>query len=213
VHTKGPRETRRPRVDPTDPPIYTRGMGKIIVEQIVTADGFGAEKDGSITCFEQDTALDETALDQLEMLKGVDAIMLGANTYKMFIDYWPTEKAGAEPSELTTFINTKPKHIFSRSLKAAPWGKHQPAIVESGDLPKTVASLRERYRGDVIMWGSLALAEEMFRAKLVDVLRLRCVPVLIGQGKPIAPTGTIQLALDSAKSYPMGHVVTQYRVL
>jgi dihydrofolate reductase len=187
-------------------------MGKIIVEQVVTTDGFGAGKDGGIEWFENDKALDETVPDQLDLLTSVDAIMLGRNTYKMFVEYWPTAHAENEPSPIATFINSKPKHVFSKSLKSAPWGTYEPAIVESGDLAKTVASLRERYQGAVILWGSLQLAESLFRAKLVDVLRLRSVPVLIGEGKPIAPAGTINLALERAKSYPKGHIVTQYRV-
>jgi dihydrofolate reductase len=187
-------------------------MGKIIVEQVVTADGFGAAKDGSIKWFESDTTLDETVADQLEVLKTVDAILLGANTYKMFVEYWPTAQAEKEPNGITHFINSKPKHVFSRSLKTAPWGSHAPATVESGDLAKTIAALRERYQNGLILWGSLKLAEAMFRAKVVDVLRLRSVPVLIGEGKPIAPSGQIALALESSRSYPKGHVVTQYRV-
>lgn len=182
-------------------------MGKLIVEQIVTADGFAARRDGDIAWFEKDATLDEMTVDQLEMLKGVDAMLLGANTYKMFSEFWPT--ATEEPA---SFINGKPKHVFSKSMTSAPWGDHAPATVEGGELANTVAALRERYRGDLILWGSLSLAESLFRAKAVDLLRLRIVPVLIGEGRSVAPAGTTRLELDSATTYPKGHVVMQYRV-
>jgi dihydrofolate reductase len=191
---------------------YAVGMGSIIVEQIVSADGFAADADRGIAFFEHDRSFHELDTDQMKMLAGVDAMILGANTYKMFAAFWPTEQSEGEV--VAEWINTRPKHVISRSLERAPWGRFEPAKVERGDAVRSVAAVRDRYRGDVIVWGSLLLTETLFRADLVDRVRLRSVPRLIGAGVPVAPKdlGQRELELVECKAYPMGHVVLDYRV-
>ncbi|WP_353814513.1 hypothetical protein [Agromyces sp. SYSU T00266] len=57
-------------------------MGRLIVEQIVSADGYAADEEGGIGFFEAVPGLEATDHDQLAFLEGVDAILLGANTYR-----------------------------------------------------------------------------------------------------------------------------------
>src|SRR5688500_18123392 len=106
-------------------------MGKIIVEQVVIADGFAAGVDGNIEFFEGGRTLAEMEPEQLELLAHVDAIVLGAATYKMFVAYWPTADPMVE--RVATPINTLPKHVFSSKLTAAPWGTFAPATLERDD--------------------------------------------------------------------------------
>ncbi|MEX5271098.1 dihydrofolate reductase family protein [Kocuria sabuli] len=184
-------------------------MGRVIVEQIVSADGYTARPDGDISWF-VDADFSETEDDQLRMLAQVEAILLGATTYRMFAAYWPGADGTIE--RIAGPINTLPKHVVSTTLDGAPWGTFAPAIVERGDGARVVAELRRRYDGDLVLWGSLALADALFAAGLVDVLRLRTVPVLIGTGRPLAPTvpGDTRLELRSSLAFPHGHVRTEY---
>ncbi|MFI7496741.1 dihydrofolate reductase family protein [Kocuria sp. M4R2S49] len=186
-------------------------MGRVIVEQIVSADGYTARTDGDISWFEN-ADFSETEDDQLQMLTRVEAIVLGAATYRMFAAYWPGADDSAE--RIAGPINALPKHIVSTTLAEAPWGKFTPAIVERGDGAQIVAELSRRYTGDLVVWGSLMLTDALFAAGLVDVLRLRIVPVLIGAGRPLAPTvrGDTTLELASALSFPHGHVRTEYHL-
>ena len=187
-------------------------MGKIIVEQIVSADGFAADKDRGIAFFEQDPDLHELDQDQLRMLETIDAFIIGANTYKMFVEFWPTEKSKDEP--VSRWINSHPVHVVSNSLKTAPWGPYAPASIERGDAAQVVTAVGDHYRQDVIVWGSLKLTEALFRAKVVDRLRLRMMPRLIGAGISVAPPDLKQteLTLVASKVYPKGHVVLDYRI-
>ncbi|MEO8705088.1 MAG: dihydrofolate reductase family protein [Kofleriaceae bacterium] len=185
-------------------------MGRIIVEQIVTVDGFAADRGGSIDFFEGDERLREMEDDQLAMLAHVDAIVLGGNTYRMFAKFWPD--ANPEKEKVAAFINSKPKHVFSRKLEKAPWGNHEPAIIEIDAVERVLPELRKRYEGDIIVWGSLAISETMFRENLVDVVRLRSVPVLMGGGKSVTPNelSLTKVKLESCKAYPSGCVVQTY---
>jgi dihydrofolate reductase len=72
--------------------------------------------------------------------------------------------------------------------------------------------LRARIHGDLIVWGSLTLADALLRAGEVDVLRLRVVPVLIGRGRSFAPAdlGERRLTLVKFQSYAGGLAVLEY---
>jgi dihydrofolate reductase len=187
-------------------------MGRLIVEQIVTADGFAADSDGGMK-FIPTTVTDDYEIDteQLDMLRTVDAIVLGATTYRMFADYWPTASVADDP--VAEPINRLPKHVVSNTLDRAPWGDGE-ITVERGDGVASVRALLDRYAGDVIVWGSLTLADALLAAGAVDVLRLRVVPRLIGSGRGISPAGLAMtdLTLTATHSHASGQVTLQYDV-
>jgi len=185
-------------------------MGKIIVEQIVSADGYAEDADGGIGFFENAAWVNDVDTDQLRMLGGVSAIVFGAKTYQMFAGYWPTADAVAEP--VATPINQLPKFVVSSTLASAPWGSEGSVEVLRGDPVIAIRALRERFDGNLIIWGSLSLCDALLRAGEVDVLRLRMIPLLLGAGRAFTPAdlGLRLLSLTSAKPYANGLVVLEY---
>jgi dihydrofolate reductase len=185
-------------------------MGRLTVEQIVSVDGYAADADGGIDFFQAVDQGDRTDDDQLAFLKDIDAILLGANTYRMFAGYWPN--ADPDVDRVAEPINRLPKFVVSNTLKDAPWGDGSIEILD-GDGAEAAAALKERFEG-IVVWGSLTLADALFEAGLVDELRLRVVPVLIGAGRSFTPAnlGERRLALDHVVSHPTGHVGLTYRV-
>jgi len=189
-------------------------MGKLIVEQIISVDGYAAEPDGGIDFFVNARDINEADQDQLHLLAQVGAIVLGRTTYGMFASYWPEADPLQEP--VAVRLNALPKYVVSNTLSQAPWGERgEPATVLRGDGVESVRSLRERVDGDLIVWGSLTLCDALLRAGEVDLLRLRMVPTLIGAGRSFAPRdlGTRALALQSVREYPHGLVVLEYGCL
>ncbi|MET0583017.1 MAG: dihydrofolate reductase family protein [Pseudoxanthomonas sp.] len=185
-------------------------MGRLIVEQIVSVDGYAADADGGIGFFSSARQLNDSDPEQMKMLERVGAIVLGAVTYRMFADYWPTAEAQAEPVAMP--INTLPKFVVSSSLASAPWGERDAGEILRGDGVESVRALRKRIAGDLIVWGSLTLADALLRAGEVDVLRLRLVPVLLGRGRSFAPAdlGERKLSLAGSHAYEGGLVVLEY---
>lgn len=185
-------------------------MGEITVEQIVSADGYAADADGGLEFFAVTEQADPVDDGQREFLAGVDAICLGAATYRMFADYWPNADPEAEP--VATPINALPKYVVSNSLTSAPWGDGEIEVL-GGDPVEAVLALRERHRHTLI-WGSLTLTDALLEAGAVDRLRLRVVPVLLGEGRSFTPAGLAEtrLALESAQTRPLGQVTLQYRL-
>ena len=187
-------------------------MGRIIVEQITSVDGYAARPDGNIDFMGAAGDFSGSEPEQLEMLSRADAMLFGANTYRMFVSYWPN--ADPEVEKISVWINEKPKHVFSSTLEAAPWGAFEPAIIERGNVVQRSRELKEQYAGDLVVWGSLRLADALFEAGLVDVLRIRTVPILLGEGRAIAPpaaNGTM-LHLDKIDRETSGHTAMQYSV-
>ena len=185
-------------------------MGRLTVEQIVSVDGYAADANGDIAFFEAVDQGDSNDAEQLEFLKGVDAILLGATTYRMFADYWPN--ADPKVERVAEPIARLPKFVVSNTLEAAPWGDGEIAILR-GDGAEAARALKDRF-DHIIVWGSLTLADALFEAGLVDQLRLRLVPVLIGAGRSFttARLGERRLALDHTIQQSSGHVTLAYEV-
>ncbi|SEJ26110.1 dihydrofolate reductase family protein [Demequina mangrovi] len=188
-------------------------MGRLIVEQIVSADGFAAGPQGEIDFMRAPGDFDPNDPGQLAMVARCDAILLGRNTYGMFAEYWPERSAMDET--IASFINGAPKHVVSNTLASAPWGDYASATVEPGEPRDTVRRLKQRYSGDIILWGSLMLAGALLQAELVDQVRLRIVPVLIGEGRTATPglRHPRHLRPTEIDTLPSGHVTLVYDVL
>lgn len=186
-------------------------MGDLIVEQIISADGYAEDARGGIGFFENATCLNDADQEQLRLLQSVDAIVLGRRTYGMFAAYWPDRDPAQEA--VAGPINALPKFVISSTLERAPWGNLPPATVLAGDGVESVRGLRQRMQGDLIVWGSLSLTDALLQSGEVDVLRLRILPTAIGSGRSFTPPnlGTRALTLERSQAHQAGFVVLQYR--
>lgn len=186
-------------------------MGKVIVEQIISVDGYAADAHGGIGFFSSAREFNDADPEQLRMLASVGGIVLGKVTYGMFASYWPTPQAQVEP--VAGPINALPKFVVSNTLQSAPWGADDAVEILRGDGVESVRALRARIAGDLIVWGSLTLSDALLRADEVDLLRLRVVPVLIGAGRSFTPSdlGERKLTLVKTQAFRGGHATLEYQ--
>ncbi|MBO1268075.1 dihydrofolate reductase family protein [Arthrobacter cavernae] len=188
-------------------------MGQLVVQQFVTADGFAADANNEFRAYELlDGGTAEFERNQVEWLKTVDAMVLGASTYRMFAEYWPTP--ASEGEIISPALNGLRRYVFSSQLKAAPWGDYPAATIESGDAVEAIRRIKDEAAGTVVLWGSLTLSEAFFAAGEVDGVRLVVMPVAIGAGRGAFPAGQdpALLTLLSAKTYDAGLVELEYMV-
>lgn len=181
---------------------------KVIVQELVSADGFVAGPAGELDFFEAVSDYSGVDRDNLELLESVDTVLLGAATYRMFVEYWPT----AEGELVADAVNTTPKVVYSSTLDAAPWGRFEPARVERGSAVDHVRSLRGQPGGDILLWGSISVARSLLGAGLVDEVYLNVLPVAIGAGRRLFAAGQ-RLVLREANALASGIVTLRYRLM
>ncbi|MFI0357309.1 dihydrofolate reductase family protein [Actinomadura sp. 9N407] len=183
-------------------------MRKLIVQELITVDGYVAGAGGELDFFESVTDYSEVDRDNLQLLENVDTILLGAATYEMFVQYWPTAD-----ETVAKMVNALPKLVFSSTLDKAPWGDWQEAQVVRGNAADKVAELKRQPGKDIMLWGSLSLARSLIQAGLLDELQLRVIPVAIGKGLKLFPDdlGRLDLQLTEAKPYASGITSLHYR--
>lgn len=152
-------------------------MRRLIFQEYVTLDGYAAGPDGGLDFFE---SVGEHPDDNLELLESIDTMLLGAETYRLFAAYWPTEASADQP--IAPKLNSLRLVVVSTTLENAPWGSHEPGLVLR-DVDAVRALKAEDTGKDIILWGSITLFQSLLRAGLVDEVQLRICPILLGGGR------------------------------
>lgn len=133
-----------------------------------------------------------------EFYAGVGAIVMGRGTYDAIAGYdWPY-------ADKTVTVLT------SRPLPAPlPPGVRQ----RSGDLAAVVAELEAEGHATVWVEGGGQVIRDMLALGRLDVLEMAVIPVVLGAGIPLFPTGTAETAwdLEFARPWRKGAVHVKYR--
>ena len=182
-------------------------MRRLIFQEYVTLDGYAAGPNDELDFF--DTVAEQADEDNLELLDHVDTMLLGARTYRLFIEYWPT---ATDDEVIAPRLNALRKVVASTTLDAAPWGEWEPGSVVR-DAVAAVRELKAEDGKDIILWGSISLFHTLFTEGLVDEIQLRVCPLVLGAGKSVFPTGrdSVPLKLVEAKPWASGGVVLRYQ--
>ncbi|MCH1869045.1 dihydrofolate reductase family protein [Nocardioides sp. CFH 31398] len=169
-------------------------MTRVIAQQWVSVDGYASGPGGEGDLFAHvPVDVDErTQAHNLDVLGGVDHVLLGRRTHFSFAAYWPT---ATDP--VADAVNAVQKVVASTTLRDAPWPGHVPARVVT-DAVDHVRGHRAGGGGDVLVWGSLDLVDRLLAAGELDALELFVAPVVLGAGTPLLarPTRLAQRACD-----------------
>jgi len=142
---------------------------------------------------------------QADYLYASDALVLGRVTYEGFAAAWPTMEEST--GEFGVKMNAMPKFVASRTLDEAEWN----AEIMNGDVAEAVATLKEVPGGDLLIYGSGDLVDELTRHGLIDEYRLMVHPVIVGQGKRLFNGHTNRpLRLTEAVTTSTGVAVLTY---
>ena len=183
-------------------------MRKLVFQEFKSLDGYAADKDSSTKFFEDPKFSVDSDDDLLHEMDRFDTILLGANTYRMFADFWP--QATNDEQIVADKLNSIPKIVFSNTLKAAPWGKWPAATVMAGDAVSSIKNLKNQSGKDMVLWGSISLAQALIKANVIDEYQLRMVPVLLGGGRLLFSDSELDLELTKTKAYSSGLLLAHY---
>lgn len=186
-------------------------MRKLILGQWISVDGYAADKNGELSFFPWGEDTRQLDLDQLKFMDSVDTILLGRKTYEIFVSYWPEE---GKKEIIGERLNSIPKIIVSNTIKEAPWGSYPNATVVGGDLVAGITKMKNKPGANIILWGSISVAQTLMKAKLIDEVHLHVSPTLAGGGRPLFAESDelTKLKLAGFKNYDNGVMFLQYKL-
>jgi dihydrofolate reductase len=132
----------------------------------------GFARGGWVGLIKHRVELNQLALDDA---LGAGAFLMGRRTYDWFAARWPS-RTGA----LAERLNAMPKYVLSSTVDQLAWTN---TTVLHGDALEAVSRLKQEIAGDIMVPASVRLARALLEADLVDEVRLKVFPVVIGAGE------------------------------
>lgn len=179
-------------------------MGRLIMWNLITLDGyFEGEKNWDLDFHEivWGHELEKLSIEQLEK---AEALLFGRVTYEGMAAYWQTAKG-----VIADQMNSIKKIVCSTTLKTADWNN---STLVKDNIPQQVAEIKSKSQKDIYIFGSSILSETLIRENLIDEYRICIVPVILGKGRPIFPSGLpeTKLKLSSSRSLENGGILCFY---
>jgi dihydrofolate reductase len=111
----------------------------------------------------------------LEEALGAEVLLLGRRSYEWFAARWPSRSG-----ELADRLNNLPKYVVSSTLEHPDWNN---STVLRDDVLDEVSKLKHGLDGEIVVPASFQLVRTLLEHDLVDELRLKIFPVVLGDGE------------------------------
>ncbi|MEO6868069.1 MAG: dihydrofolate reductase family protein [Ginsengibacter sp.] len=136
-----------------------------------------------------------------EEMKPAD-YLLGRKTFEIWENYWP------EHVDFWPGINDGTKYVMSNTRKKSGW-KNTVFVDSLAHIEK----LKHSEGADIQVWGSSELIHLLLEHDLVDELRLKIYPLILGEGKKLFENGAIPAALILTESHvtSKGVIIANYK--
>lgn len=192
-------------------------MRKLIVSNIMSLDGRYEGPGGDVMALPFDVGFDEY---NAERLRAASTLLLGRRSFELFKSYWPpiADDPDFRPveREISRLNNAIDKVVVSDTLRpeqTAPW--HNTTIVPGAEAVERVAGLKRESGGEILVFGSHRLWNNLLSAGLVDELHLMIGAGVLGDGTPIfdgKPEASLRLV--GTRTWPDSSLLlAQYAVL
>jgi len=137
----------------------------------------------------------------MEELKQTD-YLLGRKTFDIWESYWPHH------ADFWPGINEGTKYILSQSRDKTDW-KNTVFLKSAADIKK----LKNTDGADIQVWGSSELIHLLLKHDLVDELRVKTYPIILGEGKRLFDNGSFPAAFTLTESHvtSKGVIIANYR--
>lgn len=185
-------------------------MRKIIVQNMVSVDGYFCRTNGDIDWHIVDDEFNEYAI---EFLNQIDTIMFGRVTYKIFEEFWPKALIAQETSpddrKIAKQIDDATKIVFSKTLESVTWNNSK--ILKSINKEE-IEKLKNQSGKDICIYGSGSIIAELAKFGLIDEYKIIVAPVVIGEGKSFfhGIEKDLNLKLIKSKIFKNGNILLAY---
>ncbi len=193
-------------------------MRKVIVCNLMSLDGYVAGPGGNLMVLPLDESF---SAYNVERMRSAETVLLGRNTFEGFVGYWPgvadDEDQPEDEREISRINNQIEKVVVSDSLTeeaTGPW-RDTTRIVPRADAHEQIAELRRGDGGDILIFGSTTMWNDLLANGLVDELHLMVGNAVLTDGVPAftsPPAGSLSLAevrqLDGSQNVLMRYAVS-----
>ena len=175
-------------------------MKKIIYYVASSLDGFIAGPNDDIRLFMEGGPGVDQYLSDLQSFK---TVIMGRRTYEFGYRF------GLKPGQPAYPHMTH--HIFSRSLHFA--NAAESVHIEPLDLER-IRQIKADAPTDIYLCGGGQFAGWLLKNQLIDVLKIKLNPILLGQGVPLFGDAgqTAKLQLTERQSFPDGLQILSYQI-
>jgi dihydrofolate reductase len=191
-------------------------MRRIVVTTIMSVDGYVEGPGGDVMAMNMDAAFDGYCL---ERLREAGTLLYGATTYRGFMGFWPAmaDNLGTGPvhREIGRLNRDLPKVVVSDSLATADLGDHAATTTVLGrdGAHRRLRDLKAAGDGEILVFGSRTLWNDLLAAGLVDELHLLVGPAPVGGGTPAFGGARPPLTLAGHRGFEgSSNVLLRYRV-
>jgi dihydrofolate reductase len=187
-------------------------MRRLILQEFLSLDGLAAGPNDSVAFVPASTQGDRSfGQEQLALMDAIDTIVLGRHTYEMFSGYWPHVTEGEE-KPFADKLNATRKVVFSKTLGRAPWGKWADVRIVADDPVREIPKLKTPPGKDLVIWGSISLAQSLMSGGFIDEYRLVFCPVVLGAGRPLFrdKVESLDMKLLNTRTFERGAVLLTY---
>lgn len=192
-------------------------MRNVIVANIISLDGCFSGPHGDVMAMPFGPGFSDY---NVERLRRASTLLLGRTTYEEFETYWPSvaddQRAPDQEREISRLNGSIGKVVVSDTLAlehAGAWAATT-RVVRRVDAHRAVAALRAEDGGDILVFGSHVLWNDLLAHGLVDELHLMIGPGVVGDGVPAfesRPPARLEL-LDARTLDRSGLVLLRYAV-
>src|ERR1700691_20482 len=139
-------------------------MGKIIMFNLVTVDGFFAGKNRELFWHTIDDEFRDFAARQLQDAGG---LLFGSITYEMMAAYWTMPEAMENDQKIAELMNSYPKIVFSHTLQDAAWNN---TTLIKENIESEIKKIKQS-GDDYLIFGSAELCSTLTQLGLINEYR------------------------------------------
>jgi dihydrofolate reductase len=185
---------------------------KIILQMMVTLDGFVAGPDDEMDWIDNDPLMGEA---HFALAQGADASIIGHGVYQGMAQFWPQAAANPDApnneAEFGKLMNDIHKIVVSTRAEDLQWTNCEQLLVNSDeDLIQRITELKNQPGEYLLLYGGVRTAQTFVGHNLVDEYRLDVCPTALGSGRRLFPERT-KLTLVRATPYQSGAMTVVYR--
>lgn len=161
-------------------------MRSTILYIAISLDGYIADKNGGVTWLEDIPNPEKSDYGYAEFYDGIDTTIMGNKTYQQVLGF------GVEfpYKDKTNFVVTRDQSLT----------KDENVQYVSGNISDFVKGLKRKPGKNIWCVGGASLNSILFNNKLIDEIQIFIMPILLGDGIPLAGQLKNNANLDLCKS-------------